>query len=140
MFGKLPLRCWIWPLCHRAAGVVGWVGDLGGGFPVEYLPLQVIPVAIGIAIRLMEEIQRSPVDMVPSLKLTVRTCQEAILKGNEKVFQPSIFRCYVSFREGKYPINYLIYDGFYTSQVVGNGISEPSIVCIVGTKNTLIAS
>ena len=42
---------------------------------------------------------------LPSLKLTVRHAPENRSfdpKGNEKVFQPSIFRCYVSFREGSW--------------------------------------
>ena len=42
-------------------------------------------------------------EYVPSLKLKVRTCQEAIPKGNNRLPFPSIFRCFiscsVSFRE-----------------------------------------
>ena len=41
-------------------------------------------------------------NVIPSPKLTARPWKWAIPKGNYVVFQPFIFRCYVSFREGQF--------------------------------------
>ena len=54
---------------------------------------------------------------LPSLKLTANAPENRPGPKRKVVFQPSIFRCYVSFREGTYRKNIYVAKDFYLPNI-----------------------